>query len=302
MKRFLIILLCLAMLLPAFSGCGKQKEEEIKMLSFSQAESVDEMQNYDGQKVTIIGYMSTLSPINGNFMYLMNLPYQSCPFCVPNTTQLSNTMAVYAKDGDEFEFTDSAIQVTGIMEFGDYTDEFGYEYGYRIKDAEYSVVDTSDMSEKLALWQQLAATDVISDVYSMYEYLNFLCYWPGYTAEFGDGEDYLYPSDALYFIQEDGAQYNYGYADGYFDNIIADIKEVNETAFADLVANIESAKAFAEKALAELTAENYTQVEEYSGAFNDGRGQYKMNLSEELETEMETLYRAFSEWLSGWEL
>ena len=208
MKRFLILMLCLAMLVPVLCGCGKQeKEEPTKMLSFSQAQSVEEMQTYDGQKVTIIGYMSTLSPISGDFMYLMNLPYQSCPFCVPNTTQLSNTMAVYAKDGQEFEFTDSAIQVTGVMEFGDYTDEFGYEYSYRIKDAEFSEVDTSDMSEKLKLWQQLASTDVISDVYSMYEYLNFLCYWPSYTAAFGDGEDYLYPTDALHFIQDDGAQY-----------------------------------------------------------------------------------------------
>lgn len=303
MKRFLILMLCLAMLVPVLCGCGKQeKEEPTKMLSFSQAQSVEEMQTYDGQKVTIIGYMSTLSPISGDFMYLMNLPYQSCPFCVPNTTQLSNTMAVYAKDGQEFEFTDSAIQVTGVMEFGDYTDEFGYEYGYRIKDAEFSEVDTSDMSEKLKLWQQLASTDVISDVYSMYEYLNFLCYWPSYTAVFGDGEDYLYPTDALHFIQDDGAQYNYGYVEGYFDGIISEIKSVNETAFDDLVANIENAKIFAANALSELEAGNYTQVDEYGGSFGDGRRQYKMNYSDDLEAEMETLYRAFSEWLSGWEL
>ena len=165
------------MLSACLVSCDKEDDNPSQLLSFAEAQSITEMEKLDGKTVTIIGYMSTLSPVSGKFMYLMNLPYQSCPFCIPNTTQLSNTMAVYSKDGDEFEFTDRAIKVTGVLEFGDYTDEFGYEYGYRIKDATYSILDTSDMSEQLRLWQQLASTNVVADVYSMFEYLNFLCYW-----------------------------------------------------------------------------------------------------------------------------
>ena len=205
----LILVSCLAVFV--FASCGNDNGGDETMgntLSFSQANSVEAMQKLDGKQVNIIGYMSTLSPINGSFMYLMNLPYQSCPFCVPNTTQLSNTMAVYAKSGDSFEFTDRAIKVTGILEFGDYTDEYGYEYGYRITDATYTEVDTSEMSDKMKLWQQLASTNVISDVYNMYEYINFLCFWPTYTAEFEGGKDYLYPTDAINFIETEGAQFN----------------------------------------------------------------------------------------------
>jgi hypothetical protein len=33
----------------------------------------------------------------------------------------------------------------------------------------------------------------------MYEYINFLCFWPTYTAQFEGGSDYLYPEDAIYF-------------------------------------------------------------------------------------------------------
>ena len=290
---------------PSESGAqesNKQEESGTVLLSFSQAQSIEEMKNYDGREVTIIGYMSTLSPISGKFMYLMNLPYQSCPFCVPNTTQLSNTMAVYAKDKDEFEFTDRAIQVTGIMEFGDFTDEFGYEYGYRIVDATYEVLDTSNMSEQLRLWQQLASTDVIADIYTMFEYVNFLCYWPSYTAQFDGGADYLYPQDALYFIETDGAQFNYGFKEGYFEGLIATVESVDATAFADLVTIIKDAKALSEKAYAELKAENIFVSEEYSGVFNDGRTQYGIVLAGELEAEMERVYIAFSQWLAGWEL
>ena len=306
MKKLLTILLSIMLILGIFTACGNDsnRDDEIinNTLSFSQANSIEAMKKLDGQEVNIIGYMSTLSPITGSFMYLMNLPYQSCPFCVPNTTQLSNTMAVYAKNGDSFEFTDRAIKVIGTLEFGDYTDEYGYEYAYRIKDATYTEVDTSEMGEKLQLWQQLASTDVISDVYNMYEYVNFLCFWPTYTAEFDGGKDYLYASDALYFIETEGAQYNYGYADGYFEGMIATIKEVNATEFSDLIENITKAQALADKALEALKNEEYTSTTEYADVFGDGRSQYIMNDNDAYESEMEAIYTEFAEWLAEWEL
>ena len=102
MKKVIALILISCFVVFVFASCGNDNGgDEIidNTLSFSQANSVEAMQKLDGKQVNIIGYMSTLSPINGSFMYLMNLPYQSCPFCVPNTTQLSNTMAVYAKTG-----------------------------------------------------------------------------------------------------------------------------------------------------------------------------------------------------------
>ncbi|MBQ2716865.1 MAG: hypothetical protein IJF21_08700, partial [Clostridia bacterium] len=187
MKRTFAFILAIIFVVMPLASCEKGGAGSGQLLSFSQAQSIEEMEKLDGKEVTIIGYMSTLSPISGEFMYLMNLPYQSCPFCVPNTTQLANTMAVYAKSAEGFEFTDRAIQVTGILEFGDYTDEFGYEYNYRIKDATYTVLNTDDLDPKIKLWQQLASTDVIAEIYQMYEYVNFLCFWPTYTAQFEGG-------------------------------------------------------------------------------------------------------------------
>ncbi len=303
MKRFIALFLALLFLTLPLSSCDEEEAPSgAQLLSFSQAQSIEEMKKLDGKAVTIIGYMSTLSPISGDFMYLMNLPYQSCPFCVPNTTELANTIAVYAKSADGFDFTDQAIRVTGILEFGDYTDEFGYQYGYRIKDAVYSVLNTDEMDEKLKLWQQLAATDVISDIYAMYEYLNFLCFWPTYTAQFENGSDYLYPDDAMYFCQTDGAQYNYGYAEGYFDSMIAKIEDVSPTDFAALVENIRKAEALAAEAIAELEAAHYSQVPEYSSVFGDGRSQFKMDRSDYFDAAMQETYLDFAEWLSTWEI
>lgn len=302
MKRTVALILAFIFTVLPLASCSEKTPDGVQLLSFSQAQSIDEMEKLDGKTVTIIGYMSTLSPISGQFMYLMNLPYQSCPFCIPNTTQLANTMAVYAKSKDGFEFTDRAIQVTGTLEFGDYTDEFGYEYSYRIKDAVYTVLNTDDMNPKLKLWQQLASTDVIAEVYQMYEYLNFLCFWPTYTAQFESGSDYLYPDDAIYFYQTDGAQYNYGYRSGYFDSLIATIESVSKTDFTALVENIRKAEALAAEAIAEIEAGNYTAVTEYAGVFGDGRTQYMMNRADEFEALMQATYLEFAEWLATWEL
>lgn len=303
MIRKISFIIAILFLLPVFAGCsGSEDEGGAKLLSFAQAQSVSEMKRLDGEEVTIIGYLSTLSPISGEFIYLMNLPYQSCPFCVPNTTQLANTIAVYSKSKEGFEFTDRAVRVTGILEFGDFTDEFGYEYGYRIKDAEYEILDASELDPKLKLWQQLASTDVIAEIYQMYEYVNFLCFWPTYTAKFEGGSDYLYPSDIDLFCKKDGAQYNYGYKEGYFDSLVAKVESVSATEFTALVDNIRKAEAIAKDALAEIDAGNYTSVTEYSDAFGDGRVQYKMNKNDEFKAAVEATYREFAEWLATWEL
>ncbi|MBQ3486286.1 MAG: hypothetical protein IJA77_12380, partial [Clostridia bacterium] len=99
--KTIALLLLLTMAAFVMCGCEKSPEAPIK-LSFKAASGYDYLKSINGKTVTISGYMATSSPVDGSFMFLMNLPYQSCPFCVPNTSQLSNTMEVYPKDGDAF--------------------------------------------------------------------------------------------------------------------------------------------------------------------------------------------------------
>ena len=294
------------MLCSVFVACGDKNEDEsgVKMLSFAEAQTIKEMEKYDGKQVTIMGYMSTLSPASGNFMYLMNMPYQSCPFCIPNTNQLSNTLAIYSKDGAKFDFTDRLIQVTGKMDFcdsGTYEDTLGYEYSYRIIDATYEVVNVDNLSEELKQWQEISASGIIAEIYKMYDYLNFVCSWTNYTSDFGNGRDYLYASDALNFLQKDGAQYNYGYKDGYFDSIISKAEIYSNPKIQVLVNNLKEAKELAARGVAALENGEYSTVKEYSNVFGDGRTQYKLN-DESLGTKNTELYRAFAGWLASWEI
>ncbi len=308
-KRIISFLLLLSCLL-SFFGCGKEKLPSTH-LSFSDT-NLEDMQKLDGQVVTINGYMSTLSPISGAFIYLLNLPYQSCPFCEPNSTTLSNTIAIYAPEGKKFEFTDRLIRVTGTLEYStgeQFTDEYNYQYSFRIVDASYTEVNTSELGEHLQLWQNLAATGVIPEIYAMYDYLDFICFWGGYTATFtGGNRDYLYPSDLKYYLYNNDAQYYYGYAEGYFDALIDKIEEVDSTAFSDLVSNIRDAEQFAQEVLLAIEQRQYSMVAEYTKGnnnellFGDGRKQYIMNDYALYSEKINALFRQFALWMGEWEV
>ncbi len=90
--------------------------------------------------------------------------------------------------------------------------------------------------------------------------------------------------------------------DGYFDNLIATIEEVDKTAFASLVENIRQAEAFAAEVLLAIENGEYSAVTEYSATFGDGRIQYKMNNADAYDQRWRDLYSAFANWLGEWEV
>jgi hypothetical protein len=315
--RILSLLLLLS-LLTALGSCengdGDATGDNITKLSFKAASGYEYLKSLNGTTVTISGYMATSSPVDGSFMFLMNLPYQSCPFCVPNTSQLSNTMEIYPKKGDTFTYTAQAIKVVGTLVVAEnenepFTDMYGYEFNYKIVDATYTVIKAEELSADMVLWQKIAGTDVVNDIYKMYDYVNFLCAWNtyqvnSYTNEKGETVPgyYLYPSDAEKYLYNEGAQYNYGSKEGYFDAIVAKIESIDPTAFADLVANVRKAEALAQKAIGELENKQYTSEYKYVEKFGREDYVYTLNKGAELAAEMNTVYTEFSNWLGSWEM
>lgn len=316
--RILVFIMVLAML-PALCACGNGGEQGAAAggttkISFKQALSYEYLKSLDGTEVTINGYLATSSPVDGSFVFLMNLPFQSCPFCVPNTSQLSNTMEVYPEEGKTFSYTNQAVKVTGTLEVAEsedepFTDMYGYEFAFKIADASYTILKDEDMSAELALWQKFASTDLMNEINDMYNYVNFLCSWNEYYVDsYDDGQGntvpgyYLYASDALNFVQQEGAQYHYGYQEGYFDDIISKIEAIDPEVFGDLVENIRGAKALAEDALQELLDENYTFEEKYVEEFGTTDYVFTITNGAELQERMDTLYLDFSSWLGGWEM
>lgn len=307
LKAIAFILVCSFML--AFAGCKDVDYDNPTKISFKSALSYDYLKTLDGTPITINGYMATSSPVDGSYIYLMNLPYQSCPFCLPNTNELSNTMAVYPQDNKKFEYTTQAIKITGILDVSRskdafFMDDYGYEFNFKIVDAYYEILDESELGDK-SLWAEIASSDLITDIYAMYDYLYFTTHWFNYTAQFDGGEDYLYPSDAIYFITQDGAQFNYGYQAEYFNQLRASVNAISETELTALIENIDKVEALSKIAVSELqrglnNTTVYKPVVKYSEDFKENRTQYEYN-SNELQTQYNELFAEFSNWMSSFE-
>ena len=303
MKRILALILVAALAL-SLSACGGSQPasgtDTVTSLSFSDSVSLDRIQSLNGQKVTIVGYMATMSPISGKYMYLMNMPYQSCPFCVPNTTQLSNTMAVYAPEGKTFTYTDQAIRVTGTLILEDMVDEFGYAYNYRIADASYETVDLSTISAEYALWQAIATDGIVTELSSMFDYLHFLCQWTYYQGSYTDEDGaqitfFMYPGDVATYLTYEAP---YGYADqadsSYFPGLIARIQAISADQLEDLVAIVDKAKAVETAALEALNTGAYT--------YDEAADQFILTDDEALYQQWYDVYLEFAEWMGRWEL
>ena len=315
MKKLIALTLILSSLLCLFASCGNKNGGEATNLSFKSASSYDYLKTIDGEKVSINGYIATSSPVDGSFIFLMNLPYQSCPFCVPNTTELSNTIEVYPAEGEDFKsFTNQAIKVVGTLVVAEnkdepFTDKYGYTFNFKIVDATYTVIKESELSADMAMWQKIADVGVINEIYKMYDYLNFVCSWYEYRMKDSTDADgntiqgyYISPDKLDLFLYSDGAQFNYGYKDGYFDDLIDKIEAVDKNAFSTLVENVNGAKALAEKALAEIEAGNYSFDTKYDEYFGREMQKYSLNNGEALSDEWYTLYYGFSNWIGSWEL
>ena len=313
MKRNIILKIVALMLACVFVfalvSCNDTNYDNPTKISFKSALSYEYLKTLDGTPITINGYMATSSPVDGSYIYLMNLPYQSCPFCLPNTNELSNTMAVYPQDKKKFDYTTQAIKITGILEVSRnkdtfFKDDYGYEFNFKIVDAYYDILDESELGDK-SLWTEIASSNLITDIYAMYDYLYFSTHWFTYTARFESGEDYLYPSDAIYFITESGAQFNYGYQDGYFDGLRSNIKSISETELEELLEIIDRAEALSKLAVSELqrglnNTSVYKPVVKYSEQFKGNRTQYEY-LSDDLQVQYNELFADFSNWMSSFE-
>lgn len=142
-----------------------ENEQGITNIKFKSTASEKEIEELNGKKVSITGYLSTLSPLNGEFAYLMNLPYQNCPYCIPGSSQITNTLAIFAKDNEKIEFTDLPVTVLGELEIGDFVDDFGYEYSVRLKDVTVSNADIDLLSENIRKYNVLAENGVLANLY-----------------------------------------------------------------------------------------------------------------------------------------
>lgn len=151
-------------------------------IRFSDLVSLEDLKEYDNKIVTAIGYLSPITSYDGSFGYLMNLPYQTCPYCLPSDTKITNTIAIFAKSGKKINFTEAAVMVRGTLKLEPYTDSYGYSYNYRIVDVTIEEADTSELGEKIALYNKLADKEILTQIISILYGVDDNVYYDEYIA------------------------------------------------------------------------------------------------------------------------
>jgi len=314
MKKFIKLtafILCIAVIGSVLVCCGSESDENYTELTFKSTLSYDYLKTLDGENVSINGYVATSSPPNGSFIFLMNMPYQSCPFCVPNTTELSNTIEVYPKSGEKFSYTASAIKVRGELDVAPegqpFTDPYGYTFSFKIVNATYEVLKSENMGENFGVWEKFSQSGVIDELYKMYDYVDFICKWNeyfvnSYTDSNGKVQPgyYLYAADAKNYLEK--GHMKYGTEPNYFSDLIAKIEAIDKTAFSDLVKNIREAEALSKTAYDKLYKGEYTYETKYVEKFGTTDTVYTIIGGEALKSDLEKVFKGFQEWLGSWEL
>ena len=74
-----VALISTIVMVVTLGGCSSTKLQEVDgvtELKFKDTIKTSELKKIDSKKVSMIGFMSTSTPLNGEYTYLMNMPYQ----------------------------------------------------------------------------------------------------------------------------------------------------------------------------------------------------------------------------------
>lgn len=241
-------------------------EEGYIELKFKNTFSNDYLRSISGKKVTMTGYISTLSPINGEFAYLMNLPYQSCPYCIPGTSEIYNTIAIYPKKNGKIEFTEKPVTIEGILETGTFTDAFGYTYNVRIKDVITKNVDVDKLSENVLIYNAISQEGIVKDIDNAFIELDKIVFYDYYQQQFG------MTLDSIEIFDTD-----------IINTIISKLKAINENDYSDLIGTLKKTITISDKANKNVEEKKYDE-------------------NKKLQDELNEVFREFGVWMTKYEM
>ncbi len=241
-KKLALLLIIMFTMIGCSNSLAKDVSGEMEEIKFKDMTYVSELEKLDGQVVTITGFMAQSSPLDGSIIYVMNMPYQSCVFCVPNTNQLMNTLAVYPKKIGSVEFTDLPVKVTGTLVFEDTTDEMGYSYSYKLIDAKVTLADVEYLEDTVRIYTELVnqgfTTEFMNALLKIYNAVNY--------SENGESLDNL---EIL-----DGESLN---------NIDKMFNNLNSSDYEDILATIEKVKLLNNKVNEDIKNKNNENFADY---------------------------------------
>lgn len=98
----------------------------------------DKVKSLAGRKVMVWGFMAPPLKAEAKFFVLTQVPMALCPFCSSDADWPDNIIVVYLAEKQTFVQPGTAIDVTGQLEMGSWTDpETGFVSLLRLRTAEF---------------------------------------------------------------------------------------------------------------------------------------------------------------------
>ena len=158
------------------------QEEEIKFdftkvteVSFNDISSMEKIEQLDGKKVKILGYMSPVSPYGYSYIYLTSTPYSTDVFNEDEYTSI----AAYT-DGKAISYSNHPVYVTGKLVVENITDTQEQSYGYRIVEAQIENATVDQVSDVVKKYIVLANDNILSDLNALFGQVDMLVYFDEY--------------------------------------------------------------------------------------------------------------------------
>lgn len=101
----------------------------------------DRVKELKGQRVSMRGFMAPPLKAESKFFVLTKMPMALCPFCSSDADWPEDIVVVYLDDKQTFVQAQQTIEVTGVLEYGSWTDpETGFVSQLRLTQARFRSV------------------------------------------------------------------------------------------------------------------------------------------------------------------
>lgn len=101
----------------------------------------DRVKELKGKRVSMRGFMAPPLKAESKFFVLTKMPMALCPFCSSDADWPEDIVVVYLDDKQTFVQAQQTIEVTGVLEYGSWTDpETGFVSQLRLTQARFRSV------------------------------------------------------------------------------------------------------------------------------------------------------------------
>jgi len=178
------------------------------------------LKNLNGKKVEIKGYPAVQSPLDESFVYLMNQPFVTCPFCTIGDTTKLEVIPIFMANKSKIKYTENALDVFGTLEVAAKVDSEGYTTQFRIyADKIKEVEDTNANKAVNAYYADLSEKGMIYDIQTLQmniEYVSNPLYMVNYDEKVSTGQSSTLDKIAMVkAISDEYLSYDSQYGTGF---------------------------------------------------------------------------------------